>query len=357
LDVAGEVHIDGQFRSDFNGTAFVNAFDSRKFVRNIPEAGSVQNYFLPGNSIYRGSVPVQNGRFSARFIVPKDISYGGRQARISAYFWNEETDGTGFVGNIVVSSTTSNLVDTKGPEIRMFFTGHENFTTGDIIEESTTLVAEIADTVSGINIAGEIGHRITLSIDPNQETCLSQLNQFQGISTIDLTDLFTFNEGDHLRGRIEFPLNFPSEVDIGGQTIPCTGPDGDDRHTLVLKVWDNSNNSSTASVEVLVVHEEGLVLREVMNYPNPLQDKTTFTFFTNQDVTVRIKIFTVSGRLIRTLEYPFARNGFNMIDWDGLDDAGDRPANGVYLYKLIAKSQGISESLQKEVIGRLAVIR
>jgi hypothetical protein len=46
-----------------------------------------------------------------------------------------------------------------------------------------------------------------------------------------------------------------------------------------------------------------------------------------------------------------------MIDWDGRDLAGDRPANGVYLYKLIARSLGNSEVSQKEVIGKLAILR
>ncbi len=357
VEIVGEIQQDSSLVSDFNGTAFVNTFDSRKFVEHQPEAGGVQRYFLPGNSIYRGTVPVQNGKFKARFIVPKDISYGGRQARVSTYFWNDEVDGAGFRDDINVSSSTSNLVDGQGPEVKIFFREHENFNTGDIVEENVTLVVELADTVSGINIAGEIGHRLTLNIDPNDETCLSQLQRSQGTDIIDLTDLFQFDEGDHVRGRIEFPMNFPEEVDIAGRTISCLSFDGEQRHTLVVKAWDNSNNSSTASAEVLVVHEQGLVLREVMNYPNPFRDRTTFTFFSSQDSEVEIRIYTVAGQLIQTVEYPAARNGFNMVDWDGRDAQGDAPANGVYLYKLIAKAQGANGVSQKEIVGRLAIIR
>ncbi len=357
VEIRGEVRQGGQVQEGFNGTVFLNTFDSRRFVQNIPEAGSVQNYFLPGNSIFRGTVPVENGRFNARFIVPKDISYGGTQARVSAYFWNDEVDGSGCRDNIKVSSTSANLADNSGPEIQIYFKGHENFTTGDIIDENVTMVVDIADTVSGINIAGEIGHRLTLTIDPNEETCLSQLNRFNGISNIDLTDLFQFKEGDHLSGTVEFPLSFPKEVNIGGQTVPCVNLDGENRHTLVVKAWDNANNSSTASVEVLVVHQEGLVVKDIMNYPNPFAQETTFTFISNQDAEVVIKIYTVSGQLIRTLEYPFATSGFNMIEWNGRDARGDLPANGVYLYKLIARSPGESGMIQEEFVGRLAIIR
>jgi hypothetical protein len=359
VEIKGEVRKDGQLWSDFNGKALINTFDSKKFVRNIPEAGGIQTYFLPGNSIFRGTTRVQNGKFSAKFIVPKDISYGGKLARVSTYFWNEETDGSGYRDNILVSGSTANLVDTEGPEIRVYFKGQENFVTGDIVDETPTLVVEVADTVSGINIAGEIGHRLTLTIDPDQETCLSELNRFLGITTIDITDLFQFNEGDHLRGKVEFPLNFPKEVEVGGKVISCVAPNGEDRHTLVVKAWDNSNNSTAVSLEVLVVHEEGLVLMDVMNYPNPFQEQTTFSFISNRDAEVQIKIYTISGQLIRTLprEYTFAKSGFNMIEWDGRDEEGDVPANGIYLFKLIVRAQSESGSIQKEVIGRLAIIR
>ncbi len=371
IEVSGEVRRDGQLWSDFNGKALMNTFDSKKFVRHVPEAGSTQSYFLPGNSIYRGTVAVQNGRFTARFIVPKDISYGGNLARISAYVWNDESDGSGSRENIQVSSSSAILVDTQGPEIKVYFKGQENFASGEIVGETATLVVELEDAVSGINIAGEIGHRLTLSIDPDAETCLSELNRFLGISSIDLTDLFQFKEGDHLRGTVEFPLAFPEEVDIAGRKVSCLDADREDadgavschgaagqvRHKLVVKAWDNANNSSTATIDVLVVYEEGLVLCEVMNYPNPFAQNTTFTFISNQDAEVTIKIYTVAGQLIQTVERQFARAGFNMIDWDGRDQAGDLPANGVYLYKLVARSLGNSEASQKEVIGKLAIVR
>ncbi len=300
---------------------------------------------------------MENGRFTARFIVPKDISYGGNLARISTYFWNDETDGAGSRDNILVSSSSSDLVDSEGPQLQIYFRSQENFITGDIIGENVTLVVDLADSVSGINIAGEIGHRLTLQIDPDEETCISQLNQFRGVTITDLTDLFQFREGDHLSGTVEFPLTFPQEVDIAGSLVNCVGPGGEDRHTLVVKAWDNSNNSTTASVEVLIAHEEGLVLQDVLNYPNPFRESTTFTFIANRDAEVTIKIYTISGQLVHTLEYPLARSGFNMVEWDGRDADGDIPANGVYLYKVIARALGESALVQREVIGRMAIIR
>ena len=50
--------------------------------------------------------------------------------------------------------------------------------------------------------------------------------------------------------------------------------------------------------------------------------------------SARVKIFTVAGRLICTLDQPFPSVDLNRIAWDGRDEDGDHVANGTYLYKL-----------------------
>ena len=67
-----------------------------------------------------------------------------------------------------------------------------------------------------------------------------------------------------------------------------------------------------------------------------------------------IKIYTVSGRLIKILPNLPGDPGFNASPWDGLDEDGDRLANGVYLYKILARGTG---GQRKEQIGRLFVMR
>lgn len=358
MEISGEVLRDGQVWSDFQGKAFIKTMDSKRLVEHIPEAGGPNRYTLPGNSIYRGAVPVENGRFAAKFIVPKDLSYGGNQARVSLYVWNEDTDGMGHEDNIVVSGSTAELTDTHGPEMNVYFKGQEHFVTGDVVDENPTLVVEVADTVSGVNIAGEIGHQMTLTVDPEEETCLSRLNRFLGLEKIDLTEFFQFNEGDHLRGKVELPMRFPRDVEIAGERVSCVDEHGEQRHTLVVKAWDNANNSTTASVQVRVIHGDGLAVRDVVNYPNPFARETTFSFFLNRDAEVQIKIYTLSGLLIRTLEHPFGRTGFNMVEWDGRDAQGDALANGVYLYKLVARVPGVSNGIeQREVVGKVAIVR
>ncbi|MDZ7413818.1 MAG: hypothetical protein ONB15_09835, partial [candidate division KSB1 bacterium] len=68
---------------------------------------------------------------------------------------------------------------------------------------------------------------------------------------------------------------------------------------------------------------------------------------------VEIRIYTLAGRLIRTLAPAPNEAGFNRLHWDGRDEDGDDIANGVYLYKLSA----VQEGRQVAVIGKAVVAR
>ena len=70
---------------------------------------------------------------------------------------------------------------------------------------------------------------------------------------------------------------------------------------------------------------------------------------------VKIKIYTVSGRLIQELEKSNVIDKFVRVNWDGRDRDGNIIANGTYLYKIIVKNPG--GEFTKSVLGKLAVIR
>jgi len=61
----------------------------------------------------------------------------------------------------------------------------------------------------------------------------------------------------------------------------------------------------------------------------------------------------VAGRLIKVINSASNQIGYNETYWDGTDEFGDKLANGVYFYKIIAKSG----SEKTEVIERLVVMR
>jgi hypothetical protein len=117
----------------------------------------------------------------------------------------------------------------------------------------------------------------------------------------------------------------------------------DGSHTLTVFVKDSSGNPFNSSQMVYrfnVFNNPDLL--QVYNYPNPFKDKTDFTFEVRGVIPpeeLKIKIFTVAGRLIKEIILPGSslQIGFNRIPWDGLDQDGDEIANGVYFYKIISK--------------------
>jgi flagellar hook assembly protein FlgD len=91
--------------------------------------------------------------------------------------------------------------------------------------------------------------------------------------------------------------------------------------------------------------------------PNPFSNGTTFTLQQSESapVDVLIKIYTVAGRLIQTLEHDGVTQHFVTVPWDGRDRDGNTIGNGVYLYKVVVKTADGSQTSQ--AIGRLAVLR
>ena len=74
----------------------------------------------------------------------------------------------------------------------------------------------------------------------------------------------------------------------------------------------------------------------------------------DMDMDVLIQVFTVSGKLVKTLESHVTSTGYRSapIDWDGLDDYSSRIGRGVYIYRLkVRTSMGqTAEKFEKLVI-------
>lgn len=123
----------------------------------------------------------------------------------------------------------------------------------------------------------------------------------------------------------------------------------DGLYELIIQAEDRSGNASGTvdyKVQFEVINEA--TISNVLNYPNPFTTATQFVFTLTGNALpddLRIQIFTVSGRLVREIqqeELGPIKIGLNRTDfrWDGTDQYGDRLANGVYLYRVIARQDG-----------------
>jgi FlgD Ig-like domain len=70
--------------------------------------------------------------------------------------------------------------------------------------------------------------------------------------------------------------------------------------------------------------------------PNPSATSTRFAWTTNAPVRTRLRIFDVSGRLVRTVVDAVTDPGAHEVAWDGCDGRGTVTAAGVFYARLDA---------------------
>jgi hypothetical protein len=290
-------------------------------------------YQASGGVLYRGQSSVSRGDFTARFLVPKDIQYADSslRGRLTGYFAKTgapESDGLGFTSLIRMAGADSTAFnDGKGPAITIAL-GNRNFRTGDVVGTDPVLLVDLADS-SGINtsVTG-IGHRIEAWLNGGRQS-------------VDLTDAYTSSLDNFRRGTVTYQLS----------SLP-TG-----KNTIRVRAWDSFNNSASAETEFAVESTERLSVTDILNYPNPFTGSgTLFTFRQNlsEPLKVTVKVFTVTGRLIRTIESQSGGDSFVRIPWDGRDRDGDAIANGVYLYKLVVST--LDGRFTSEALGKLSKV-
>jgi hypothetical protein len=70
------------------------------------------------------------------------------------------------------------------------------------------------------------------------------------------------------------------------------------------------------------------------NYPNPFNPTTNISFSLPETNDVKLEIYDLTGRLIRSLVSGQVQAGVHTLQWDGLDASGAQVASGVYLYRI-----------------------
>ncbi len=77
------------------------------------------------------------------------------------------------------------------------------------------------------------------------------------------------------------------------------------------------------------------------NYPNPFNPNTIIEFYNPQQrpAEVILEVFNILGQKIRMLYNEAAPPGWNRIEWDGCDHAGEDVASGIYFYRFKAGDQ------------------
>jgi len=69
-------------------------------------------------------------------------------------------------------------------------------------------------------------------------------------------------------------------------------------------------------------------------YPNPFRSKVTFAVRSKSKSDLEIRIYDVSGRLVRKLDPPHPSGRHWILRWDGRDRSGRVAPTGIYFYRI-----------------------
>ena len=325
--------------SDFNGELNIEIFDKSVNLQTLNNDDSdfgngpaIMEFDTRQSKIFNGKASIVNGEWEFDFIAPRDIRIAYGTAKLSFYANNDNKDKMGYNTDIIIGGIDPNApIDTTGPTINLYM-NDESFIDGGNTNQSPIFLADLEDS-SGINTSTTaVDHDIIAILDGDVS------------NPINMNDYYETELNDFTKGKVKFPFR---NLSVG-------------EHSITFKCWDTYNNKSEAALNFVVVSDSDLVLDHVLNYPNPFINYTEFWFNhnkPNEPLEVQVQIFTVSGKLIKTINQSILTGGTlsRSINWNGLDDFGNKIGKGVYIYKLNVKVA--SSNLHQEKFEKLVILQ
>lgn len=288
------------------------------------DAGTVE-YVLPGYEIHRAIGNCGSGQARFGFVVPR-IDYpdtlvvpDGRYVRepatssVSVLSCSGMTSYASRRDSIVLGEPVE-FSDSAPPVLSLCAEGRSldhAASTGDTVSVPGQFILEgVVEDESGILLAPVPDYGFGLSVGVGQH--------------IDLASRFSYDKNSSTRGRFSCELDLSESSDT---VVP-----------LSVVVSDNLKNRLLVTYHLRSGADRAFKVSECLVHPNPVSGAAVFTFELSLAALVSVKVYTISGRLVRSLPRQACGFGYNQIEWDGRDAFGNPLPNGIYLYKLDAQS-------------------
>lgn len=332
VDLKGVVvNGDGTGASWFNGKATIAVYDKEKTIKTMGNNGATPfEYKAYESLLFSGKVAVDDGEFSLRFKMPKDIRYDVGAGRISMYATNDTLHASGYSHNVKVGSYVDEGADNQGPQLSLWMNSYE-FVDGDVVNSTPLLLASVFDE-NGINTSNTgIGHDIVLLINGGDD------------GRYVLNSYYESTLNDYRSGTIQLQL---PELPVG-------------EHELSLRVWDNYNNSTTRTIRFTVSGSSKLDIKKTAYFPNPVKSGGDVSFkFTHNDPNAAIsaicEIYSFDGAKVSTqkqLIYSFGIETQNFLV-RAVNGNGAPLKSGFYLFKF----ELTSETGKKAMFGQKIIV-
>lgn len=322
---------EGNLLEDFNGIAEIALYDAEKVMTTNGNGsdGIVSTYNDRKTRLYVGRAKVENGKWSTSFTMPMEIENNYSPALISIYASDEnKREANGTTDKLYAYGYDDNAPeDLEGPKIIEFYLNSPAFVNGGEVNPNPVLTAVFQDE-SGISVSeAGIGHNITLDLD--------------GKTYYD--DVATFYVPD-------------SEEPGKGSITYALGEIGQGEHNLKLTVWDNANNSTTASLAFKISALWKPTIETLTTDVNPATANVNFIVGTDGStgtMECHIEVYDMWGKKMWQDTAP-SLSGLNTrttLNWNLCDFGGNRVPEGVYLYRATIKTQnGATVAKTKKLI-------
>jgi hypothetical protein len=314
--IHGQIMKDQTLHSSFNGWVDCIVYDVMKEKTTLAnQASSIKtNIPIREGILYKGKATVANGKFTIRFVLPKETSTTSGSIIIQSFAYNQTEEALGVADNIFIKSTYSiSQSDTSGPQINTYI-NDTNFTNNSWITDQANLIIQLKDS-SGIQSSGNaLGHDLQLIIDDN-------VRQPYVLNNYYMADIDTYQSGTIL-------YRLPN-LSIG-------------KHQLVIKAWDLLGNLSKDTLWFIVPAQELLKAKDLVNKPNPMVNFTQFSFDVNiQDPNLQTEfsLRNLNGQILVNKVLPVVQNANKWVmNWDGRDQSGASIPPGFYFYTITVRS-------------------
>ncbi len=305
----------GNIVTDFQGEIALRLWDKRIMRKTLISRTAYQSYDI---LLFSGRASVSQGRFRLKIHLPLEIIPTAGYGRITT--WAQSPDGRSGAGSetrFVICCPDSTLASASPPQIRLYI-NDTTWVSGSWTHPNPTLLAYLSDSL-GINLSA-------LAIG-------KELKAFLNDREILLSSYYESLRDQPNRGQVIYRW---SDLPPG-------------TYHLRLEAWNLAGQKGTAETIFIIPEQGPLRIGRLFNYPNPFTTHTQFWFEHSQPgqpLEARLQIFTVTGRLVRTLSTTLITSNTldHSLTWDGLDEYGDRLGRGVYFYRLQLRNPATGET-------------
>lgn len=99
--------------------------------------------------------------------------------------------------------------------------------------------------------------------------------------------------------------------------------------TVYMGFWGPGQAGTDVETPVYVDNKNSMT-----NYPNPFTSSTTIKYTLPGEAKVTLRVYDISGAVVRTLVDEMQFAGDQSIDWDAKTNEGSELSSGSYLYEL-----------------------